>query len=71
MNVTEAARSRRSVRAFLDTPVPDALLREAIALAARAPSGGNVQPWKSWAVTGEPLAQIKARVGEHLHLTGA
>ncbi len=66
MNVTEAVQSRRSVRAFLDTPVPSALLREAIALAARAPSGGNVQPWQIVAVAGEPLQTIKQRVAERI-----
>ena len=64
MNVTDAVRTRRSVRAFLDRPVPPALLREAIELAARAPSGGNVQPWKLYVVGGEVLARIKALAAE-------
>jgi nitroreductase len=64
MNVTEAVRTRRSVRAFLDRPVPAALLREVIELAARAPSGGNVQPWKLYVVGGEVLARIKALAAE-------
>jgi nitroreductase len=58
--VSEAVRSRRSVRAFLDRPVPAALLREAVELAARAPSGGNVQPWKIYLLAGAPLAELKA-----------
>lgn len=66
MNVTEAVESRRSVRAFLDQPVPAALLREAVALAARAPSGGNVQPWRIFAVVGEPLAGIREQVAQRL-----
>jgi len=59
MNVTEAVRSRRSIRAFLDRPVPSAVLREVVALAARAPSGGNVQPWKIHVLAGAPLAEFK------------
>ncbi|TJY59513.1 nitroreductase [Sinimarinibacterium sp. CAU 1509] len=66
MNVTEAVQSRRSVRAFLDTPVPSTLLREAIELAARAPSGGNLQPWQIFAIAGEPLQTLKDRVAERL-----
>lgn len=64
MNVTEAVRSRRSVRAFLDTPVPGNVLREVVELAARAPSGGNLQPWKLYVVGGEVLARIRALVAE-------
>ena len=44
--VTDAVRTRRSIRAFTDRAVDPALLRRLMALAARAPSGGNVQPWK-------------------------
>ena len=66
MDVTEAVQSRRSVRAFLDRPVPESLLRDAIDLAARAPSGGNVQPWRIVAVSGEPLKQISALVAQRI-----
>ncbi|MES0872562.1 nitroreductase [Sinimarinibacterium thermocellulolyticum] len=66
MDVTEAVLTRRSVRAFLDRPVPASLLREVIALAARAPSGGNLQPWHIVAVGGAPLKQISERVLERL-----
>lgn len=66
MNVTEAVQARRSTRAFLDRPVPPALLREAVELAARSASGGNVQPWRIFVVTGDPLRQISARVAERI-----
>ncbi|MFA5633449.1 MAG: nitroreductase [Porticoccaceae bacterium] len=46
VSVTDAVQSRRSIRAFSSRPVDPALLRRLIELAARAPSGGNVQPWK-------------------------
>jgi nitroreductase len=62
MTVTEAVQSRRSVRAFLDTPVPESLLREALELAARAPSGGNLQPWRIYVIAGERLAQFTQTV---------
>lgn len=66
MNVTEAVRSRHSIRAFLDKPVPEALLREVLDTAARAASGGNLQPWRIYAVAGAPLAAFKARMAERL-----
>jgi len=50
--VEEAVSQRRSVRAFLDTPVPRATVERILALAARAPSGTNMQPWKVQVLTG-------------------
>ena len=62
MNVTEAVDRRVSVRAFKPDPVPGALVREILEAAARAPSGGNLQPWRVYALAGEPLEQLKAKV---------
>lgn len=66
MNVTQAVAARRSVRAFLDRPVDPAMLREIAIKAARAASGGNLQPWHIDIVTGESLATIKAAMAEKL-----
>ena len=49
----EAIRTRRSVRAFLSTPVDRETVEELLALSARAPSGTNIQPWKVRVVAGE------------------
>ena len=46
MDVTTAVKKRKSIRGFLHTPVTDDLLEELLTKAARAPSGGNVQPWR-------------------------
>lgn len=62
MNVSEALASRRSVRAFLDTPVPGEVIRRVIERAARAPSGGNLQPWHIDVLGGSVLEQFKALV---------
>ncbi|MEO3385786.1 nitroreductase [Mesorhizobium sp. CAU 1741] len=51
--VDEALTSRRSVRAFLSKPVEDEMVRDILTVAARAPSGTNMQPWKVYVVTGE------------------
>ncbi|MXO74454.1 nitroreductase [Altererythrobacter aerius] len=66
MNVTEAVSSRRSIRAFLDTPVDRDVLERVLTMAQRAPSGGNTQPWHGVVLTGEPLARLISRVADDL-----
>ncbi|ODU70301.1 MAG: nitroreductase [Novosphingobium sp. SCN 66-18] len=51
---------RRSIRGFLKKPVPRELIEEILALAMRAPSSLNTQPWNFTVVTGEPLDRIRA-----------
>ena len=58
--VSEAVDRRISVRAFRPDPVPGVLVREILERAHRAPSGGNLQPWRVHALAGEPLAALKA-----------
>ena len=60
MRVSDAVRARRSVRGFLDTPVDVAVLRELAEAAARAPSGGNLQPWHVHIVAGDAMVRLKA-----------
>lgn len=66
MNVSDAIAARRSVRGFLDRPVDPALLREIATKAARAASGGNIQPWHIDVVTGSSLAALKATMAAKL-----
>lgn len=66
MNVSEAVRSRISVRAFLDRPVPEGLLRSLLEAAARAPSGGNLQPWRLYVLSGAPLAELRTSMRPRL-----
>jgi nitroreductase len=56
--VDEAITSRRSVRAFLPDAVGEATIREILEIAARAPSGTNMQPWKVYITTGETKQAI-------------
>ncbi len=56
--VDEAIISRRSVRAFLPTPVEDSVISDILDVAARAPSGTNMQPWKVYVTSGETLRGI-------------
>ena len=62
MDVAEAVRKRYSTRAFKSDPVPGELVRRLIEAAAQAPSGGNLQPWRVYALAGAPLAEFKALV---------
>ena len=39
-------RTRRTVRHFAPDPVPDEVIDDALAAAASAPSGANMQPWR-------------------------
>ncbi|MBK7616545.1 MAG: nitroreductase [Burkholderiales bacterium] len=60
--VDAAITSRRSMRAFLPTPVPRETLAQILAVSARAPSGTNTQPWQVHVLTGAPLAELSRRV---------
>lgn len=58
MNVEQALRARRSVRAFLPTEVPRGEIERLLALAARSASNSNVQPWHVHVLTGEPKRSL-------------
>lgn len=60
--VDAAITSRRSIRAFLPTPVPRETVTEILQVAARAPSGTNTQPWRVHVLTGESLRTLSARI---------
>ena len=62
MTPDEAITSRRSVRAFLPTPVPRATVEDILRVAARAPSGTNVQPWKVYVLTGASLRALSDHI---------
>ena len=56
--VDAAIESRRSIRGFLPTPVDEATVTRLLAVASRAPSGSNIQPWKAHVLVGEPLKRL-------------
>jgi nitroreductase len=60
--VDAAITSRRSLRAYLPTPVPQATLEQILTVAARAPSGTNTQPWKVTVLTGDAKARLSAAI---------
>lgn len=59
MQLDVAMKERRSIRGFQKKPVPKELLEEVIALANRAPSSMNTQPWHLHVLTGKPLEQVR------------
>jgi nitroreductase len=60
MQYDEVVLGRRSIRGFKREPVPQAVIREVIEMAMRAPSSLNTQPWNFTVVAGEPLDRIRA-----------
>jgi len=66
----EALRSRRSVRAFLPTPVPRQTVEEVLALASRSASGSNIQPWKVHVFSGPVREQLSRTILHALERDG-
>ena len=59
LTVDQAILQRRSVRGFLPDEVPQSMLDEVFAIAQRAPSNCNVQPWVPHVVSGAALARLR------------
>jgi len=59
MSLDEAIYARRSVRGFLDKPIPEDILNKIFSLAQQSPSNCNVQPWKTFVASGETRDRIK------------
>ena len=68
MDVIEAIKQRKSIRAFKPDPVPRELLAQVLEVSLRAPSTDNTQPWEFAIVTGDVLEDLKkalsARMGQ-------
>ncbi len=60
--VEAAIGSRRSIRAYLPTPVPRETVEALLAVASRAPSGTNTQPWQVHVLTGVAKAALSAEI---------
>ena len=64
MNVSDALATRISCRVFRPDPVPDSTVRAIIERARQAPSGGNLQPWHLYVLTGNALDALLADISE-------
>jgi len=60
LTVKEAIQQRRSIRKFLDKPVPAEMINEILEAARLAPSGSNRQPWRFIVVT-DPEERARLR----------
>lgn len=60
LSFKETAHARRSIRSFLDKPVPLSIIREVLEDAQSAPSNCNTQPWNTHIVRGEKLKQLSS-----------
>lgn len=59
MNVTDAVMQRKTTRDFLPDPISNEAIAELLTKASRAPSGGNVQPWKIYVINGDSMAGFR------------
>jgi nitroreductase len=64
MHVSDAVAARRSVRQFTDEPVPSDTIRDLLAQSARAPSGGNVQPWRIYVINDGSMDRFRAFIAD-------
>jgi nitroreductase len=64
MRVSEAIKSRHSMRVFKPDPVSKADVEWIIAHATRAASNGNLQPWKLYVTMGEARRRLSATILE-------
>jgi len=55
---------RHSVRSFLADAVSDETICEILSIAARAPSGTNIQPWKAYVVDRHKIDEVAAAIKE-------
>lgn len=60
--VDQTITTRHSIRAYLPKPVAREDIEEILAVAARAPSGTNTQPWKAYVLTGQPLLEMTQEI---------
>ncbi len=58
MKVSDAVLARRSIRAFTSQPINNKVIKDLLALAARSPSGGNLQPWKIYVVNDQSMKKF-------------
>ncbi len=59
MDVTTAVAQRKSIRDFRSDPISNEVIAELLTKASRAPSGGNVQPWRVWVINGDSMTAFR------------
>jgi nitroreductase len=64
VDVEEAIRRRRTLKAFTHETVDDGLLRELLSLAVLAPNHHETEPWRFWVVGPETIARLVEATGD-------
>lgn len=59
MELTDAIRTRRSIRGYKPEPVPMEILKKILDTATRSPSAMNTQPWEVTILAGETLDKVR------------
>ncbi|MEO5692526.1 MAG: nitroreductase [Usitatibacter sp.] len=71
LSAEEAIRTRRSIRAFLPTPIPRQTVEHILTLASRSASGSNIQPWKVRVIAGDKRLALSKSIHAALDHDGA
>ncbi|MCL4250072.1 MAG: nitroreductase family protein [Anaerolineae bacterium] len=72
MNVHDAIESRRAVRLFSDTPVPEHVVEQILAGGRRSQSSKNSQPWQFIVVRDKDRLKALSKLGDFAgHVAGA
>jgi len=71
LSAEEAIATRRSIRAFLPTPIPRETVEKILTLASRSASGSNIQPWKVRVIAGEKRLALSKSIHAALDTDGA
>lgn len=66
LSAQETILQRRSVRGYLDKPVPPETLEAIFSLAQQAPSNCNIQPWRIYVASGQTRDNIKTQLTENV-----
>jgi nitroreductase len=64
VDVDEAIRSRRTLKAFTPEPVGHDVVRELLELAVLAPNHHETEPWRFWVVGSETLERLVEATGD-------
>jgi nitroreductase len=64
VDVDEAIRARRTLKAFTDDVVDEAVVRELLALAVLAPNHHETEPWRFWVVGPQTISRLAQATGD-------
>jgi len=67
MDLIQAIKTRKSIRAFTSKKVPKNVIEDILNIAGRAPSAMNTQPWEFTVVTGDILDKVRSTIVEKLN----